>query len=519
MRKTLIGLVLVLASLLASCGPSDNNNQPDDPSYDDRSLVTEECAHLENIDEWQPVWCDEFDQDGAPSSDHWGYDIGGSGWGNNELQYYTNELDNAYVEDGVLHIKAIKENVGGREYTSARLVSKYYGDFLYGKVQIRAKMPSGRGLWSALWMLPTEWRYGGWPYSGEIDIMEYVGYDKNEVHGTIHTGAYNHGLGTQIGFSREVEGVEEEFKVYEMVWEPGRIDLYIDGVLFAYFGYNPNANLDIENSDAWPFDQAFHLIMNIAVGGNWGGLAGVDDSIFPQSMEVDYVRVYQKDYAGLDERAPGDISELELMKATDSTIQVKWNHASDDTMIKEYEVYLNDELYGTTTVNGLLMTNLEPETVYEVKIVSKDFADNVSEGVSISVETDTVANVTDRIEAEDYVAMIGVDTEETEDLDGGLNVGWIDTNDSLEYILRVPEDGEYTITYRVASESLGGEIKLYAQSALPLTTTALPITGGWQVWEDVESETFSLQAGVYRFRIRASEGGFNLNYFTFKKVD
>lgn len=519
MKKISIMMVLMLAMLLASCGPKEDET-PDDPSgYDERSLVTEECAHLENIDEWQPVWCDEFDVDGAPSSDHWGYDIGGSGWGNNELQYYTNTLDNAFVEDGVLHIKAIKENVGGREYTSARLVSKYYGDFLYGKVQIRAKMPTGRGLWSALWMLPTEWRYGGWPYSGEIDIMEYVGYDKNEVHGTIHTGAYNHGLGTQIGFSREVEGVEEEFHVYEMVWEPGRIDLYIDDVLFAYFGYNPNANLDKENSDAWPFDQAFHLIMNIAVGGNWGGALGVDDSVFPQSMEIDYVRVYQKDYAGMDERVPGEIKDLALMKATDSTIQVKWDHASDDTMIKEYEIYLNDELYGTTTVNGIYITNLLPETMYEVKIVAKDFKDQVSEGVSIEVTTDTVPNVTDQIEAEDYTDMVGIDTEVTSDIGGGENVGWIDTNDSLEYILRVPEDGTYTIIYRVASETAAGEIKLYGSSLLPLVTTNIPVTGGWQIWEDVESTEFTLQEGVYTFTIKASEGGFNLNYFTFKKVE
>jgi beta-glucanase (GH16 family) len=517
MKKISLILVLLLAGFLASCGPKEETEDPIE--FDDRSLVTEECALIENIDEWQPVWCDEFDTDGAPSSDHWGYDVGGSGWGNNELQYYTNTTNNAYVEDGLLHIKAIKESVGGREYTSARMVSKYYGDWAYGRVEIKAKMPSGRGLWSALWMLPTNWEYGGWPDSGEIDIMEYVGYDKNAVYGTIHTGAYNHGLGTQIGFERQVEAVEDEFHIYEMVWEPARIDLYIDGVLFAYFGYNPNNNLDKENSDAWPFDQAFHLIMNIAVGGDWGGSQGVDTSIFPQTMQVDYVRVYQKDYAGMDQTAPSDVKNLTLMKVTDSTVQVKWDHASDDVMVKEYDVYLNDELYGTTTVNGLFMTNLLPETVYEVKVVSKDFKDQVSEGVSISAETDTVPDITGQIEAEDYVAMSGINTEETSDIGGGLNVGWIDTNDSLEYMLNVPEDGTYTITYRIASQDGDGEIKLYGKSSLPLVTTSVPLTGDWQNWEDVESTEFTLQAGVYRFTIKASEGGFNLNYFLFKKVN
>jgi len=486
--------------------------------YDNRSLVPESCDFLDNIDDWQPVWCDEFDVDGLPDSTKWAYDVGGGGWGNQELQYYTDaDLDNARVENGNLYITAIKETIGSNNYTSARLVSKYRGDWEYGRIQIRAKMPSGRGLWSAIWMLPTDWRYGGWPNSGEIDIMEYVGYDKNKIHGTIHTGAYNHNLGTQIGFSRTVLDVEEEFQVYEMIWEPGKIDLYVNGIKFAYFGYNPNANVDVKNSDAWPFDQRFHLIMNIAVGGNWGGVQGVDDSVFPQSMVVDYVRVYQKDYAGMDQEEPSPVSGLTLQEVTNSSIQIKWNHATDDVMIKKYDIFLNGILKGSTTVNGIFLTGLNPEVEYNIEVISVDFKGNRSESANIIVSTLPVPTVLDIIQAEFYTTMSGIQLQDTLDEGGGKNVGWIDNGDFLTYQLRVVEAGTYRITYRVASESGGGQIRLN-MSFITLATTAIDATGGWQVWTDVTSTDFELQTGVYTFTLTAISGGFNLNYFSFEKV-
>ncbi|MDD3712690.1 MAG: family 16 glycosylhydrolase [Candidatus Izemoplasmatales bacterium] len=487
--------------------------------YDDRSLVPESCQFLDNIDDWQPVWCDEFDVDGLVDSTKWTYDVGGGGWGNQELQYYTEaDLDNARVSDGNLYITALKETVGSNSYTSARLVSKYRGDWQYGRIQIRAKMPSGRGLWTALWMLPTDWRYGGWPDSGEIDIMEYVGYDDDRIFGTIHTGAYNHSLGTQIGFNKVITGAETEFHLYEMIWEPGKIDLYIDGFKFAYFGYNPNSNIDIANSDAWPFDQRFHLIMNIAVGGTWGGSQGVDDTIFPQSMVVDYVRVYQKDYEGMDQENPSSISGLTVQKTTNSSIQIKWNHATDDVAVKQYDVFFNCILKATTTVNGLLVTGLNPDTNYNIDVITVDFANNRSENVSLSVTTLPVPSVLSVIQAEFYTDMSGVRLEDTTDVGGGKNVGWIDNNDYMTYLLRVEEAGTYTITYRVASESGGGEIRL-SYAFVNLGNTLIPATGGWQVWTDVTSQEFNLQPGVYTFTVRAVSGGFNLNYFSFEKVN
>lgn len=230
-----------------------------------------------------PSWADEFDYEGLPDPAKWDYDIGGSGWGNNELQYYTNNLENAQVGEGVLKITAIKED---KEYTSARLVSRKKGDFLYGRFEIKAKLPTGRGTWPAVWMLSTDWVYGGWPRSGEIDIIEHVGYDQNKVHMSVHTQAYNHKIGTQKTSFKTVPGVSEDFHLYRLDWTPYSIKGYVDDVpLFEFIN-------DGKGIDSWPFDQKFHILLNLAVGGDWGGAQGVDPSIFPQSMEVDYVRVY-----------------------------------------------------------------------------------------------------------------------------------------------------------------------------------------------------------------------------------
>ncbi len=241
--------------------------------------------------EWRfastPSWADEFDYTGKPDPAKWGYDLGGSGWGNNELQSYTDRIDNAAVDDGVLTITARREAFGGRDYTSARLVSKGRGDFRYGRFEARAKLPSGRGTWPAIWMLPSDWKYGDWPRSGEIDIMEHVGFDPGRVHISVHTQRYNHVAGTQRTATRMVEGAMDGFHRYRVDWTPDAIRGYIDDVpVFAF--HNEGAG-----ADAWPFDQRFHWLLNIAVGGNWGGQQGVDESVFPARMRVDYVRVYR----------------------------------------------------------------------------------------------------------------------------------------------------------------------------------------------------------------------------------
>ncbi len=232
-------------------------------------------------------WNDEFDYAGAPDPAKWNYDIGGHGWGNNELQYYTNSTDNAIVGDGHLTITARLQTFGGSKYTSARMVTRNKGDFLYGRLEVRAKLPEGKGTWPAIWMLPTDWNYGDWPRSGEIDIMEHVGYDPNKVHFSVHTQAYNHSIGTQKSGTRVIPTAMSDFHKYRVDWTPYAVRGYFDDVLvFTFVNEGKGAA-------TWPFDKRFHLLLNIAVGGNWGGVQGVDDLVFPATMEVDYVRYYK----------------------------------------------------------------------------------------------------------------------------------------------------------------------------------------------------------------------------------
>ncbi|GAB3522949.1 glycoside hydrolase family 16 protein [Emticicia fontis] len=242
------------------------------------------------IDDSTPVWADEFNYTGLPDPNKWSYDIGGNGWGNQEKQYYTKDAKNARVENGVLIIEARKEKMENNEYTSARLVTKNKADFLYGRFEFKAKLPKGRGTWPAGWMLATEKSYGAnyWPDNGEIDIIEHVGFDQDRIHGNIHTKAFNHTIKTNKGNNVVVPGVSDGFHVYACEWTPDAISIEIDGN--KYFTFPKESNYGWAE---WPFDKKFHMILNIAIGGGWGGQKGIDDSIFPQRMEVDYVRVYQ----------------------------------------------------------------------------------------------------------------------------------------------------------------------------------------------------------------------------------
>ena len=234
------------------------------------------------------VWRDEFSKAGLADSAKWSYDTGGHGWGNNELQYYTAAAKkNARVKKGKLIIEAHKQEHQSSKYTSARLVTKNKGDWKYARIEVKARLPKGRGVWPAIWMLPTEWKYGGWPRSGEIDIMENVGYLPDSVYGSVHTGAFNHAIGTNKTGGVLRKDLSTAFHIYAVEWTENKIQFFVDDEMYHQFENNK------KGSDAWPFDQLFHLVLNIAVGGNWGGKFGVDESIFPQRMEIDYVRVYQ----------------------------------------------------------------------------------------------------------------------------------------------------------------------------------------------------------------------------------
>jgi len=257
--------------------------------------------------DWQLVWSEEFETDTLDMA-KWEYQTGtGSlyglpGWGNNELQSYTDREENIYIEDGKLHIRALNESYGTRNYTSARIRTKGKADFLYGKFEIRAKLPEGQGLWPAIWMLPTENVYGGWPQSGEIDIMELVGHEPDVVHGTIHYGPPSPDNRSSGHYYTLDEGkFSDDFHVFTIVWTPTRITWYMDDNFYAFV--TPN-NV---SPYVWPFDEKFHLLLNVAVGGTWPGSPD-GTTEFPQEMVVDWIRVYQD--AELTSSAPDDLQDV-----------------------------------------------------------------------------------------------------------------------------------------------------------------------------------------------------------------
>ncbi len=256
------------------------------------SNPTENDPDKNNQTNWVLVWNDEFEAEGLPDPQKWSYNVGGDGWGNNELQYYTeNRSENARTQQDFLVIEARKENYESRNYTSARLVSRGKGDWTYGRFEVRAVLPTGRGTWPAIWMLPTEWNYGngGWPDNGEIDVMEHVGFNPGVVHASIHTGAYNWPENTQKTSTINVPDARTNFHVYTMEWYPDSLCMFVDST--KYFTFRKES----DDWRVWPFNKNFHFILNIAVGGNWGGQQGVDDNIFPARMLIDYVRVYKKE--------------------------------------------------------------------------------------------------------------------------------------------------------------------------------------------------------------------------------
>ena len=261
-----IACLLLMVSLFASCGSS---------------------RKMTDTGNWKLSWSEEFDYNGLPDSTKWSYEVGGHGWGNNELQYYTRGLlENAEVSNGTLKIKVLPKKMENREYTSARLSTKGKADFTYGKFEIRAKLPGGRGVWPAIWMLGSNIGTVDWPESGEIDIMEHVGFDKDTIVGTVHTKAYNHVKGTQKGKKVFIKNPYTEFHLYGIEWTPEKIDFLLDNEVY-YTITNEH-----KTTAEWPFDAPFYLLLNVAVGGNWGGQKGVDPTVFPAAMEVDYVRVY-----------------------------------------------------------------------------------------------------------------------------------------------------------------------------------------------------------------------------------
>ncbi len=275
-------LFLGLSVVLISCGGGDDGpSGPTNPPGGNLPTVPDES--FETL-----VWSDEFDVEGSPDAEKWGYDLGDGcpdlcGWGNNEAQYYTDRPDNVIVDDGLLKITLKKERYEGSNYTSTRMLTQGKYDFKYGKLEVRAKLPSGGGTWPAIWMLGSNISTAGWPACGEIDVMEHAGNRQGEVSSALHTPSSS---GATINTGKQtISDVSEEFHVYTVEWKRESITFSVDDTI--HYTYSPSNRTD----DTWPFYLDQFIILNVAMGGSFGG--NIDGDFTESTMEVDYVRVYQ----------------------------------------------------------------------------------------------------------------------------------------------------------------------------------------------------------------------------------
>lgn len=240
---------------------------------------------------WTLVWSDEFDYEGLPDPGKWSYDVGGHGWGNGESQYYTeSKQENARVEAGRLIIEARAETIDSCPFTSARLTTRDKAAWTYGRFEVRAKLPKGRGTWPAIWLLPVEWNLGSklWPDVGEIDIAEHVGHNLGVIHSSAHSKNYQWQAGTEKTATIDIPDATDAFHTYSLEWGPDSIKAFADNRLYFI------CRNDGSGWESWPYQRDYYLLLNLAVGGAWGKAKGIDFDAFPQRMEIDFVRVYRK---------------------------------------------------------------------------------------------------------------------------------------------------------------------------------------------------------------------------------
>jgi len=276
-------LVAALASLIVLGGCSNDPNV----------LDPNPCDFSTELEGYSLVWADEFDGSAVDESS-WTFELGDGcernlcGWGNNELQYYTDRSENVRVSNGNLILEAREEQIENYNYSSTRMVTKNKQDFQFGRIDVRAKLPKGQGIWPAIWMLSTENKFGIWPASGEIDIMELIGNRPKEVFSTVHYGLDSWRFTSLPKFTLEEGDFSDEFHTFTLLWRDDCIRFLVDGI-FLEGAITPSTTLPT----TYPFNEKFHLILNIAVGGN---LPGSPDAttVFPQRMEVDYIRVYEE---------------------------------------------------------------------------------------------------------------------------------------------------------------------------------------------------------------------------------
>lgn len=514
MKKKGFLLLLVLMLFFAfGCtdgGGSGSNNTQND-KFERKNIEPDEYGTdtiVERPNDYVLVWADEFNYTGTPDASKWNYEVGtgDGGWGNGEKQCYTNREENAYVDNGHLTITAKKENYSGSEYTSARITSKSKGDWKYGYIEMRAILPTGAGTWPAFWLMPTDSKYGGWPNSGEIDIMETTGHNPNYIQGTVHTNVSGHagsGGGTSISNSTTA------WNTYAIEWTEESIKFMVNDRV--YYTYNHLSTFDYTK---WPFDQRFFMILNVAMGGNMGG--SISSSFTEASMQVDYVRVYQK--VDKTDKTNPDKPTIKKYLSSYNSITLEWDKVNDNQGIKQYDIVVNNKQIGATVSNRYVIKNLSAATSYKVQIVAVDYNNNWTISDPVNIMTLAETSLPGKLYGHAYndatqnVSIIsGSDT-------GGGNVLQIPANTTVSYNVKCTTSGAYHLQLRLAATlSSNVKVEVYAGSSLIyVSETAVSKTYG--KYTDVAfSEAMNLQAGELTIKLTCtsatSGNAMLLNYF------
>ncbi len=458
---------------------------------------------------WTMIFNDEFSTDGVPDATKWKIDPQPKGWINGEQQVYTDAThDNARVKNGTLIIKGKKDFPTGNTnepWSSARLITQGKMDFLYGKVDVRAKLPRARGSWPAIWLMPTSSVYGGWPQSGELDVMEHVGNNFGTVLSTVHTQSHNWTNGGQISANKRLMDADTVFHTYSMEWTADSISFTYDSIHVLTY---PNPHTDWKD---WPFDQKFFLILNVAIGGGMGGTIAEAD--WPDSMTVDYVRIYQK---GLGTPV---VDSVTVTPADITFLPGKTQQYTAKIMDQNGQVMTATPVWSITgagnsiTAGGLATLNVSGTVTATVTV------DSVTKSgtANVTMRPANYKPIPTKIEAEHFDNGNACCTEAASDTGGGLDVSYIGAGTWFEYDIDVPDSNEYRIQFRVAVNG-ASSLNIQLDTTL-LQTVSLPASGGWQNWITVTSAPIRFLPGQKTVRITANKDGWNFNWLRFIPAD
>ncbi|BAV06902.1 beta-glucanase precursor [Filimonas lacunae] len=448
------------------------------------------------------IFADEFNGTGKPDYTKWTIDPRPKGWINGEQQVYTDSsYDNARMRNGCLVITGRKDypNYNTTEpWSSGRVITQNKVDFKYGKVEVRARLPRARGSWPAIWLMPTTSAYGDWPKSGELDVMEHVGNNFGTVLSTVHTQNNNWMNGSHTSASKVLANVDSVFHVYAMEWNEDSIRFTYDGVK-CYTYVNPKTDWK-----DWPFDQKFHIILNVAIGGGMGG--AITEADWPDSMLVDYVRVYQQ---GIGTPVLDSISLTPANRAYISGKSYQYTSKvfdQNDFPLPVTPVYSITGTGNSITTGGRA-TVAQPGTITATAIYN---GDTIRATANATLRAANYKPVPARIEAEAFDYSNTCCTETAQDTSGVLDVSYIANTSFMEYDIQTPWAGSYRLQLRVAVNTASSVRILLGDSLL--TTLQLPASGGWQNWITVTTPPLQLPGGNQTLVLQSATSGWNFNW-------